>query len=149
MRFHSMLMLAGLAIAGVGGVAAADPDCHHDGARYDDDYDRRVDEGRYVPTNGYGTNGSYATVTYSTPGYATPGTTSGGYVTEPAPGTYVNGYIWVAGRYDWAGGQWVWSPAHWQLGDPGYVDARTASSYRRPVHWHHHRGPTFSVRARF
>jgi hypothetical protein len=40
------------------------------------------------------------------------------YSYEPAPGTYQNGYVWVAGAYEWIDGTQVFVPAHWQLAEP-------------------------------
>jgi hypothetical protein len=40
------------------------------------------------------------------------------YSYEPAPGTYQNGYVWIAGAYEWIDGTQVFVPAHWQLAEP-------------------------------
>src|SRR5262245_47827432 len=110
MRFTKLILVAGLAVAGMGGVAAADPGCDHDD-------DAAVDEG-------------YATGYYD-PGYVQydPGYYQEGY-SEPAAGTYANGYVWVAGAWTWSGDRQVWTPGHWQLVVPRY---RYNYSYSAPV----------------
>jgi hypothetical protein len=155
MRFHKMLMLAGLAVATVGGAAAADP-YHHHGRN-------QPSVGRYqngsweaeVPRRTYG-HGSYrheyraprayVRPSYQSSGYATitpaaPVYYDGydGYATEPAPGTYQDGYVWVAGTYAWVNGANVWVPAHWQLVDDGssylYQPQPAARVIVRPPSW--------------
>lgn len=71
MRITKWILMAGLALAGAGGVANADP--------------------------GYG---------------------YGGY-TEPAAGTYQNGYVWVAGQWIWTQSGYQWAAGHWQVVDGG------------------------------
>jgi len=159
MRIHKMLMLAGLAVAAAGGAAAADPYCHHpqqaaaqpaygayadsSSPRYDDDdYDRRTDEQPRYQSSSY--------VRLTTP----PDSGYGGYDAydnEPAPGTYQNGYVWVAGAYGWVNGATVWIAGHWQLVDRGasYYRRPAASAYRVRVQPRVIVQPSWSFSARF
>ena len=81
------LLLAGITVGTLGGVAAAEP-CNPPQTTYEDT--------GYVPDYGY----------------------TNQYANEPAPGTYQNGYVWVAGAYEWSNGAQIFVPAHWQLAEP-------------------------------
>jgi hypothetical protein len=106
MRFHGLLMMAGLAVAGMAGVAAADPGC--------DPSSQPV----VVSPDGYDGYDGYTNTTYN----------------EPAPGTYQNGYVWVAGAYEYVGNTSVWVPAHWQAAPQPVYQAPVVYAPRVIVH---------------
>lgn len=116
------ILLAGIAVAGLGGIAAADPPCNPDQGSYDpsasydsgysgySDYDRSTDEGYAQPAPVY---------TQPAPVYS-----------EPAAGTYQNGYVWVAGAYTYPNGVAIWMPGHWQRAQ---ANIEPAYGYQRPM----------------
>src|SRR5262245_29033969 len=122
-RILSLMLTAGLGVATAGTAASADPYCDHD----------------EVPQPVYGryANGSYETTSYPYDNYETtsyPYDPNAGV--EPAPGTYWNGYVWIAGAYEYPDGVAIWVPGHWQVASPpsrgGWIDA----PYARPHHYY-------------
>ncbi|HTJ46106.1 MAG TPA: hypothetical protein VL463_28570 [Kofleriaceae bacterium] len=105
MKTLKTMLLAGVALAGLGGIAAADP----------------CDPPAPQPTYGTYQNGSYEYNGYQNGyqngyddyDYRTDEASREAANREPAPGTYQNGYVWVAGAYSYPNGIAVWMPGHW------------------------------------
>jgi hypothetical protein len=51
---------------------------------------------------------------------------------EPAPGTYENGYVWVAASYQWIDGVEVLVPAHWKLAEQPQPTIVERGGWREP-----------------
>ena len=150
MKTLKTMLLAGVALAGLGGIAAADPPCDHPTTPPQPTYGS-YQNGSYE-YNGYypNANGSYG---YGYDDYDN--RTDEGYREaanrEPAAGTYQNGYVWVAGAYSYPNGVAVWMPGHWVAAAPQPAPVviyrgdrdhrynrgwyRTARSYRWRSRW--------------
>ena len=155
--FKSML-LAGVAVAGLGGIAAADPPCNPPQPVYGSYQNGSYEANGYYPAaNTYYSNGDGDADDYdraTDEGYRAP---VAAYGNEPAPGAYQDGYVWVAGAYSYPDGVAVYVPGHWQRAAPvvqapvvsapvrvivqphgwdrGWQRGRTARSYRWRSRW--------------
>ena len=118
MKTLKTMLLAGVALAGLGGIAAADPPCDHPTMPPQPTYGS-YQNGSYE-YNGYYPNAydSYANDSYANYGYddydnRTDESYREAANREPAAGTYQNGYVWVAGAYSYPNGVAIWMPGHW------------------------------------
>lgn len=141
--FKSML-LAGVAVAGLGGIAAADPPCDPPQPTYGTYQNGSYEANGYYPAaNTYYGDGDADDYDRATDESYREAST---YATEPAAGTYQNGYVWVAGAYTYPNGVAVWVPAHWQRVAPAYTAPVVTAPVRVVVQphgwdrgWHHGR----------
>jgi WXXGXW repeat (2 copies) len=144
-RILNLMLISGLGLMAAGTAAAADPDCDH-GAQVPQPVYGSYGGGNYAADGSYHPYGdpSYA------PNYTPPVAVSYAYTPEqqePAPGTYWNGYVWMAGAYAYPNGVAVWVPGHWEVArrewrGGAWVDSRaprhyyrTARSYRWRSRW--------------